>query len=308
MHIHAPDPEFARTLVAALPGRRCEIWGDAAAVLRGLPAARCVIAGSLPPGAGARAERLRWVHALGAGVDGLVGELPPEVQVVRVTGMHEDAVSEHAWALVLALARELPLACEQQRGRVWRPFATRGLAGRTLAVLGLGEIGGRVAGLGLGFGMRVLATRRDASRTAPPGVEVHPPEATAKVLAAADFVVVALPRTPATQGLLGAELLAALRPGARLVNVGRGGIVDEAALLERLRCGAIAGAALDVTAAEPPPPDSPLWGAANLLLTPHVAGWSPDYAGRVAAVVRANLEQIDRGEAPRGLVDRVRGY
>lgn len=313
VHIYAPSRSFAETLVAALPDRDCEIWDDAAAVLAGLPDARCVVAGSLPPGAAARATQLRWLHALGGGVDALTGELPPAASLVRVTGVCEAAVSEHAWALLLALARELPLACEQQRARVWRPFATRQLAGCTLGVLGLGAIGGRIAALGRSFGMRVLGTRRGLPATtnpgpAEPGVSVHPPDATATVLAAADFVVVALPRTPATRGLLGPELLARMRPGSRLVVISRGGIVDESALIDRLRCGAIAGAALDVAAEEPLPPDSPLWGAPNLLLTPHVAGWSPDYARQVAAVVRTNLEHIAAGRAPPGLVDPARGY
>ena len=313
VYIHAPNRSFAEALVAGLPRRRCEIWDDTAALLAGLPDARCVVAGSLPPGAAARAGQLRWLHALGGGVDALVGELPPAASLVRVTGVCEAAVSEHAWALLLALARELPLACEQQRARVWRPFATRQLAGCTLGVLGLGAIGGRIAAAGRGFGMRVLATRRGGRSATDPGpgepeVCVYPPEATATVLAAADFVVVALPRTPATRGLLGPEMLGCMRPGARLVVISRGGIVDESALIDRLRCGAIAGAALDVAAEEPPPPDSPLWGAPNLLLTPHVAGWSPDYARQVAAVVRANLEHIDAGRTPPGLVDHVHGY
>ncbi len=155
--------------------------------------------------------------------------------------------------------------------------------------------------------MRVIGTRRRTGAVA--GVdEVLAPEATAEALAAADFVVVALPRTPATRGLLDAAMLARMRPGACLVVVSRGGIVDEAALVERLRDGALAGAALDVAAEEPLSGDSPLWSAPNLLLTPHVGGWSSDYARRVAAAVAADLKRIDRGERPAGLVDRAHGY
>lgn len=307
VHIHAPGRRFAEVVAAALPGRRCEIWDDEADVLAGIGAAEVVIAASLPAGAAGRAVRLRRVHALGVGVDALVPGLAPAVEVVRVTGVSEAAVSEHAWALLLALARQIPLAVAQQQQRVWRPFPARRLAGATLAVLGLGAIGGRVAAAAAGFAVRVIGTRRRTGAVA--GVDaVLAPEATAEALAAADFVVVALPRTPATRGLLDAAMLARMRPGACLVVVSRGGIVDEAALVERLRDGALAGAALDVAAEEPLSGDSPLWSAPNLLLTPHVGGWSSDYARRVAAAVAADLERIDRGERPAGLVDRAHGY
>jgi D-2-hydroxyacid dehydrogenase (NADP+) len=308
VHVLAQDPAFAAGLVAALGGRRCEVWRDDAEALAGLSTAQCVVAWSLPPGSRARAGELKLVHALGAGVDGLLGEVPPGVAVVRAAELTAGEVCEHAWALVLALARRLPLAIEQQRERVWRPFAAQGLAGRTLAVLGLGAIGGRVAAIGAAFGMRVIGTRRRARDTSATAVVEQPPSATRAVLAAADVVVVALPKTSATAGLLGADMLAAMRPGALLVVVSRGGIVDEEALVERLRSGLLAGAALDVAAIEPLPRESPLWHAPNLLRTPHVGGWTPDYARRIGGVIRMNLDRLERGLAPLGLVDRLHGY
>lgn len=307
VYILAPDPAVAAALTGALPGRRCVVWTDEASARAGLPEATLLIAGSLPAGTAALAGRLRWVHALGAGVDALLPELPAGAQLMRVTGVHEATMCEHAWALILALTRQLPVAVAQQDAQVWRRFPTAALAGRTLAVLGLGAVGGRIAAVGVSFGMRVIGTRR-SGRPVPGVSELHAPAATREAIAAADVVVVTLPRTPATRGLLGAEMLAAMRPGARLIVVGRGGVVDEDALLERLRSGALAGAALDVTASEPLPPGSPLWGAPNLLLTPHIAGWSPDHVRRVAAVIATNLDRRDRGLAPLGLVDRDRGY
>lgn len=308
MHVLAQDPAFAAALVSALGERRCVVWRCDAEALAGMPAAQCVAAWSLPAGTRARAGELKLVHALGAGVDGLLGEVPPGVAVVRAAELSAGEVCEHAWALVLALARRLPLAIEQQQGRVWRPFAARGLAGRTLAVLGLGAIGGRIAAVGAAFGMRVIGTRRRARDTSATSVVERPPSATRAVLTEADVVVVALPKTSATAGLLGPDMLAAMRPGALLVVVSRGGIVDEEALVERLRGGSLAGAALDVAAVEPLPADSPLWHAPNLLRTPHVAGWTPDYARRIGAVIRMNLDRLDRGLAPLGLVDRLHGY
>lgn len=308
MHVLAQDPAFAAALVSALGGRRCVVWRGDAEALAGMPAAQCVAAWSLPAGTRALASELRLVHALGAGVDGLLGEVPPGVTVVRAAELSAGEVCEHAWALVLALARRVPLAIEQQRARVWRPFAAQGLAGRTLAVLGLGAIGGRIAAIGAAFGMRVIGTRRRARDTSATSVVERPPSATRAVLTEADVVVVALPKTSATAGLLGPDMLAAMRPGALLVVVSRGGIVDEGALVERLRGGSLAGAALDVAAVEPLPEDSPLWHAPNLLRTPHVAGWTPDYARRIGAVIRMNLDRLDRGLAPLGLVDRLHGY
>lgn len=313
VHVLAPGPQFAAALVSALAGRRCVVWADAEEALAGLPEAECVVASWLPAGSAARATRLRLVLALGAGVDGLLAEVPAEVPVIRAAEATASEVCEHAWALILALARRVPLAVEQQGARVWRQFTAQGLAGRTLAVLGLGAIGGRVATIGAAFGMRVIGTRRRA-RALQVGdgdgrsVVEHAPAATRAVLAAADVVVVALPRTAATTGLLGGDMLAAMRPGALLVVVSRGGIVDEEALVGRLRAGQLAGAALDVTADEPLPPGSPLWQAPNLLLTPHVGGWTPDYARRIGGVIRMNLDRLARGLPPLGLVDRVHGY
>lgn len=307
LHVLAPWPGFAAALAGELPGRRCVIWGGDGEALAGLPEAECVLASALPVGSMGRSGRLRLVHALGAGVDALLPEVRPEVTVLRAVELAAAEVCEHAWALVLALARRVPLACEQQQARVWRQYATQGLAGRTLAVLGLGAIGGRVAQIGVAFGMRVIGTRR-RGRGEHGGVLEHPPAATREVLAAADVVVVALPRTPATTGLLGAEMLAAMRPGALLVVASRGGIVDEEALADRLRAGRLGGAGLDVTREEPLASGSPLWGAPNLVLTPHVGGWTPDYARRVGRAIRTNLDRLDRGLAPLGLVDRVHGY
>jgi len=307
VYILAPSREAAATLIDALPGRRCVVWTDEASARAGLPEAELLIAGSLPAGTAALAGRLRWVHALGAGVDALLPELPAGAQLMRVTGVHEATMCEHAWALILALTRQLAVAVAQQDLQVWRRFPAASLAGRTLAVLGLGAVGGRIAAVGAAFGMRVIGTRR-SGRPVPGVAELYPPTATREAIAAADVVVVTLPLTSATRGLLGAEMLAAMRPGARLVVIGRGGVIDEDALVARLRSGALAGAALDVTASEPLPPGSPLWGAPNLLLTPHMAGWNPDHGRRVAAVIAANLDRRDRGLAPLGLVDRARGY
>jgi phosphoglycerate dehydrogenase-like enzyme len=155
--------------------------------------------------------------------------------------------------------------------------------------------------------MRVIGTRRHPEPVA--GVaEVLPPSKTRRVLAESDVVIVVLPLTPETEGLLDAEAIAAMKPGAHLVNIARGGIVDEVALAEALREGRLGGAALDVFEQEPLPPTSPLWDTPNLLVTPHVAGLSHDYLARLGEIFFENIRRLERGEPIVNPVDRDRGY
>jgi phosphoglycerate dehydrogenase-like enzyme len=304
--IFHPQPAAAAALAGALPERRCRVTSDPAALLARISDLEVLIAPSLPPGPWDTCKKLRLVHALGAGADGLL-VVPPHVPIACARGLFAPEVAEHAWALILALERRLPLALEQQRGRLWRPYTSRSLAGLTLAVLGLGAVGRRVAHVGAALGLRVVGTR---FRPEPvPGVErVLAPGGTAELLAGADIVVVALPLTPATRDLLDRRALSALRPGASLVVVGRAAVVDEAALVDLLRTGRIRGAALDVTADEPLPASSPLWTAPNMIVTPHVAGLGTEATPRLFALIRDNLARLDAGQPPRDVVDRERGY
>lgn len=304
--IFHPQPGVAAALAAAMPDRRCRAIADPAALLARIPDLEVLIAPSLPHGSWDMSPRLRLVHAVGAGADGLLA-VPRRVPIACARGLFAPEVAEHAWALILALERRLPLALEQQRGRLWRPYAPRSLAGLTLGVLGLGAIGRRIAHIAGALGLRVVGTRFRPG--AVPGVErVLDPGGTAEVFAAADILVVALPLTPATRGLLDHTALSALRPGASLVVVSRGAIVDEAALVAHLQTGAIRAAALDVAADEPLPADSPLWSAPHLLLTPHVAGLGTGSGPRLVALIRDNLARLDAGQPPHDVVDRDRSY
>lgn len=306
--IFHPHPGAAATLAAALPGRRCHVHAEPASLLARGGAVEVLLAPGLPhvPKDISLFTNLRLVHALGAGVDGLLG-VPERVPIASARGLFAAEVSEHAWALILALERGIPLALEQQRARQWRRYGPRSLAGRTLGVLGLGAVGRRIALLGHAFGLRVHGTRRRPEPV--PGVErVVAPADTHLILAGADIVVVAVPLTPATAGLLDRQALGRLRAGATLILVSRGGIVDELALVERLQAGALRGAALDVTALEPLPADSALWTAPNLLLTPHVAGLGTGTSARLVELIRANLARHERGEPPLDLVNRAWGY
>jgi phosphoglycerate dehydrogenase-like enzyme len=263
-----------------------------------------------PRGIWAGAQRLKLIQMMGAGVDALLPapDLPPAVRVTNARGLHGAQMSEFALAMMLALAKRIPRALEQQRGHLWKIYGMPQLAGKTLGILGLGAIGSAVAEKARAFGMRVIGTQREAKPV--PGVDLvlAGPDGTKRVLGESDFLVVLLPLTPETRGSLGARELDALKPGAFVVNLARGGIVDESALLERLRSGHVGGAAFDVFAREPMPESDPLWDAPNLIVTPHVAGLEPDYMKRLMELAADNVARIERGEPLRNEVDRARGY
>ncbi|MCX7685517.1 MAG: NAD(P)-binding domain-containing protein [Acetobacteraceae bacterium] len=283
-------------LLAALPGAEALVTYDAPP-----PAAREVVAALSAPGA-----TVRWMHLLTAGREGFeAAGLPRALAVTWAAGAVAPTVAEHAMALLLALARRIPEMAEQTRAARWdRAPAARAvsLEGGTLALIGFGHIGREVARRAQAFGMRVVAlTRRPAAD--PLVDEALPLDALHEVLPRADAIVVALALAPATRHLLDAEAFARCRPGALLVNVARGGLVDQAALRAALERGALGGAALDVTEPEPLPPDDPLWGAPNLIVSPHFAGGgSRTSLARLADGAAANLRRLMAGEPLMNLV------
>ncbi|MBX5465779.1 MAG: D-2-hydroxyacid dehydrogenase [Clostridia bacterium] len=261
--------------------------------------------------------RLRWVHAASAGVDRLVEPLREaarggrRILLTNASGTNAVPIAEHVLLLMLALARRLPEYVRQQQERLWRPHGARELQGATLVVAGYGAIGREVARRAGALGMRVLALRRHA----PPEGEadawaerVAGPEAARAFFAEADFLLLALPRTPETEGYLDAEKIGWLPERAVVINVGRGALVDEAALLEALRARRIAGAALDVFRQEPLPADSLLWAEPRLLITPHVAWASPETPRRGAELFADNLRRYLSGEPLRNRVELETAY
>jgi phosphoglycerate dehydrogenase-like enzyme len=205
-------------------------------------------------------------------------------------------------ATMLALVRRLPESLDDQRARRWHPGARPRVAGKTLAILGHGEIGKRIARAATALDMRVIAISRRG------GDGALAVDRLADALADAHVLVVAAPLTPATIGLIDAEMLARLPAGSYLVDVARGGIVVEGAILDALRAGHLAGAALDVFATEPLPPDHPLWSTPNAIVTPHIAGWGERYLERCVDVLAANVDRLDAGAPRIHLVDRAAGY
>jgi phosphoglycerate dehydrogenase-like enzyme len=279
--------------------------------------AEVLLGWSLRPEQLAAARRLRWIHSPAAAVHQLMfAELvASDIVVTNARDVHGPVVAEHAIALLLALAKRLPSAVRYQQSRTWGQQAMweerprpREVMGATLALIGMGAIGRAIIPRAAGLGMRVVAVREHPERGSDGAEAAFGPADLDHVLAGADFVVIAAPLTPTTRGLFDAARLARMKREAYLINVSRGPVVDEAALAEALRNRTIAGAALDVFAAEPLPQDSPLWGLENLLITPHTAAVTEKLWERHYDLIRENLRRYLAGEPLRGVVDKHKGY
>ncbi len=253
---------------------------------------------------------LRWVHTVSAGVDHALGSLQqrPDVLFTNARGVFDAPIAETVLAYILMIAKRMPELLAQQREQRWKLLPLREVAGLSVGLIGLGGIGGEIARRCQALGMRVVATRRRPELPAPYVDVLLPTERLAELLGRVDFVVVAVPLTPETTGMIGATELAHIRPEAWFINIARGAVVDEAALIDALTAGRISGAALDVFAEEPLPPESPLWTLPNVILTPHNSWSTPRVNEREAQLFMDNLERYLRGEALRNVVDRTLGY
>ncbi len=264
------------------------------------------------------AQQLRWLHSTSAAVNQL---LYPEIvnsDVILTNGseVHAAVVAEHVIALVLALAKKLPEAARFQQRRSWgqqdiwriqpRP---KEIAGATLGLVGIGNIGRETAQRASALGMRVIAVREHPEKECPHGVsQVFAASQLDALLAESDYVALELPVTRETKNLIDSERLRKMKPEARLINVGRGSLVDEAALIQALREGWIAGAALDVFVEEPLPSDSPLWDLEHVLITPHTASNSEKQWDRQYTRVAENLRRYLNHEPLLSVVDKQKGY
>lgn len=251
-----------------------------------------------------RAPKLKFIQSISAGVDQYDKDAlkAAGVRLASAQGVNARAVSEHAIALILAMARQLHLGRDNQHKRFWRgmigDLAQREdeLGGKTLVIVGLGRIGGRLAQLAKAFDMHVIGTRRDVSAGKGAADEVVPDSRLLDVLPRADFVALTCPLTPQTEKLMNARSLGVMKRSAFLVNVARGRCVDEPELIAALNNGAIAGAALDCTVEEPLPEGSPLWTMPNVFVTPHTAGETRRYEDNVLDLLVENLDRLWRGE------------
>jgi len=259
-----------------------------------------------------RAPGLRWVHARSAGLDRVV---VPEVVahpavLTNGRGAFSPALAEFVLAALLFFAKDLRRLVAQQAASAWTPFDMERLEGRTVGIVGYGDIGRAVAARLRPLGVHVVALRRRPERSqGDPFVrETVPPERLLDLMARSDDVVVTAPLTPLTRGLVGREAIAAMRRTAVLVNVGRGPVVDETALVLALENGRIRGAALDVFETEPLPEGHPLWRLPNVLLSPHCADHTPGWVDEAMRVFLRQLERFRRGEPLQDVVDKAAGY
>jgi phosphoglycerate dehydrogenase-like enzyme len=282
-----------------------------AEIVFGLGLPRQLLHAALEPPA-----RLRWVHSGAAGVASL---LHPELRAHGITltnsaGLHAGPTAETVIGMMLHFARGLDLAVAAQRRAEWDTASFEDpdsgvieVDGTTVGIIGYGGIGRAVADRARGLGMNVLAVRR--SPAPDDGAEVlHGEGALDRLLERSDFVVLTVPSTAASRGMIGAPQLARMRKGAVLINVARGDVVDEAALLDVLEARHLRGAALDVFTTEPLPPDSPFWRLPNVLITPHVSATTPRFWDREAALMLDNLERYLTGEPLRNVVNADAGY
>jgi phosphoglycerate dehydrogenase-like enzyme len=310
VHVFAPFAEALRAgVMRHLPERPVVCWSTSEDFAAGVGEVRYLLALNPPRGHWARATELRLIQVLGAGVDGILPapDLPERVVVANQRGMSAEPMAEFGLSLVLALLKQLPGFVDAQRQRAWRRALPRRAAGSTLAILGMGAIGTALAERAAALGMRVVATQR-RPKAHPAVARVAPPEETDALLAEADVAVLLLPLTAATRGWFSRERLARMKPGSYLVNLARGGIVDEGALVDALRDGPLAGAAFDVFAEEPLPPESPLWEAPGLWITPHMAGGFPEILDETARRFAENVGRLERGEPAANTIDRQQGY
>ena len=251
------------------------------------------------------APRLRWYHTMSAGVERLLmPELDrPDIVLTNNSGAYDLAIAEHVVAMIFAAAKRLPGSFAAQGRHDWHDDPRAGdVRGATLVVLGMGSIGGELAGIARGLGMRVIGVRRtggDGSVT---------PDRLVEVAARADYLAVCAPLTPATRGMVTAEVIAALPRQAWIINISRGAIVDEAALLAALKERRIAGASIDAWWTEPLPKDSEWWDLPNVIVTPHTSHSSPSVRERSIELVRENLRRFKSGEPLVNRVDLSLGY
>ena len=259
----------------------------------------------------ARTPAVRWVHSRSAGVENVLfpSLVESDVVLTNARGAYSRSLAEWVMAAVLFFAKDLRRLVRRQAEGKWDPFEPEEIAGKTLGIVGYGDIGRAVARQARAFGMEVLALRRRAGAEKDElAAEVVGHDGLIALMHRSDYVVAAAPITPGTRGLVSREAIAAMKPAAVLINVGRGPVVDEAALVDALTAGRIRGAALDVFDVEPLPEGHPFWRLENVLLSPHsadqVANWRE---GAVDAFVE-QVARYRRGEPLRNVVDKTQGY
>ena len=258
------------------------------------------------------APHLKWIQLTSAGADRLLssGFIESGITVTTVSGLHATPIGEYVLCVMLMFAKGAPGFLRAQARHEWLRYMPKELLGATVGIVGMGHIGEEVARLAKAFGCRIVATRRSVQAATRDALadELLPASELHRLLEVSDYVVLAVPLTLETRGMIGGAELRAMKPDAVLVNIARGAVVDEPALVEALRERLIAGAALDVFEREPLPEDSPLWELDNVIISPHISGGTEIYNQRAVDIFADNLRRYLAGEPLRNVVDPARGY
>jgi phosphoglycerate dehydrogenase-like enzyme len=264
------------------------------------------------------AKKLKWIQAWGAGVDNILipQVVNSEVVVTSAGGIHPTPISEHVLGLMLCLTRKLHVLIRDQEKKKWQRFYSeaasdqiRELSGQTVGIVGLGKIGAEIARKSKCLGMRVIGTKRNVSRGSLSTIDkMFDPADLSQLLAESDFVVLSLPLTKETDGLIGEVQLKSMKRTGYLINISRGKIVQEDKLIEALKKRWIAGAALDTFETEPLPKKSELWNFENVIITPHVAGFTPYYMERLTNIFTENLKRFLKKRPLINVVNKTLGY
>jgi len=262
------------------------------------------------PGAWHAADRLRWLHIASAGVDPVLfpGLQESDVVLTNSRGVFDGAIAEYVLGVVLAFAKDFVRSWDLQREKRWKHRESERISGRRVLVVGTGPIGRSIARMLRAAGMSVAGVGRHPREDDPDFGDVHSSSDLARHLPEADYVVAVAPLTEQTKGMFDAEAFAAMKPGARFVNVGRGELVVTSDLVGALRDGPLGGAALDVFDTEPLPPESPLWTMENVLISPHMSGDLVGWRNTLVEVFADNFRRWRAGEPLRNVVDKQLGY
>jgi len=300
--------------LARLTGVRVIVSDDPAKLSEAAPDADAILYASSKAGLLARvlshASRARWIHSLWTGVEGI---LTPEMlahpaQLTNGRGVFRWPLADWVMAAMLHFSFDLGRVIRQQQAGVWEPFISAMLHGKTLGIIGYGSIGSAAASRAKGFGMKIAALRRKQGANDLLVDVFYARPQLLDLIAASDYLLLATPITPETRGMIGAAEIAAMKSSAVLINVGRGPVVDEAALIEALESGKIRGAALDVFTVEPLPAGHPFYRMTNVLLSPHTADRVEGFLGPPVEAFLENLERFLNGKPLENLVDKHAGY
>ena len=306
---HHEGPAYAEALQRRRPAADIILARDEAELTRLLPGADILLGFNFPLAAFAQPTQLRWIQVTSAGTEFLspIRSHLAGIAITNARGIHGAPIAEYVMAAMVMLQSDFPGFARAQSEKQWtrRPVGT--LQGRTLGILGLGAIGTDVAVRATAFGMRVRGVSR-SGRAVPGCTMARTADRLGEVLPECDFVAVTLPLTDETRGIMDDTAFAAMKRGAYLVNVSRGGVVDERAMIRALSSRRLAGACIDVFETEPLPVDSPLWSMRNVIVTPHVAGMREDYVERLLDLFLGNLDAFEKGAPMINVVDLARGY